>query len=158
MGLSSDHGDGCCGSSGVDAVIAGSAFVHFTAIIGGTAEWVGKDTTLAAHVGERSIVRPYVTVDAGVDRATVIGDDVLLMTRVHVGHDAHVGDGCQIAPGAVICGCVTIGENVKIGANATIRPHIVVGDGARIGMGAVVTKDIPAGEVWAGNPARKLNR
>ena len=51
---------------------------------------------------------------------------------------------------------MTIGHDVKIGLNATILPWRTVGDGARIGAGAVVTKNIPPGEVWAGNPARRL--
>jgi acetyltransferase-like isoleucine patch superfamily enzyme len=49
-----------------------------------------------------------------------------------------------------------IGHNVSIGSNATILGGVIVGDGVLIGAGSVVTKDIPAGEVWAGNPARKL--
>ena len=40
-----------------------------------------------------------------------------------------------------------------IGAGATILPGITIGERAMIGAGAVVTKDVPAGEVWAGNTA-----
>ena len=49
-----------------------------------------------------------------------------------------------------------IGNNVAIGSNATILGGVKVGDGAMVGAGSVVTKDVPPGEVWAGNPARKL--
>ena len=35
---------------------------------------------------------------------------------------------------------------------------VQVGDDARIGMGAVVVTDVPAGEVWAGNPARPIRQ
>lgn len=49
-----------------------------------------------------------------------------------------------------------IGNNVSIGSNATILGGIKIGDGALIGAGSVVTKDVPPGEIWAGNPAKKL--
>lgn len=49
-----------------------------------------------------------------------------------------------------------IGNNVSIGSNATILGGITIGDRAMIGAGSVVTKNVPAGQVWAGNPARML--
>lgn len=49
-----------------------------------------------------------------------------------------------------------IGNNVSIGSNATVLGGITVGDGSIIGAGAVVTKEVPPGEVWAGNPAKML--
>lgn len=50
----------------------------------------------------------------------------------------------------------TIGNRVSIGSNATILGNVTIGDGALIGAGSVVTRDVPPGETWAGNPARKL--
>ena len=48
----------------------------------------------------------------------------------------------------------TIGRNAKIGANCTLLPAISVGANALIGAGSVVTKNIPAGSVAYGNPAK----
>lgn len=139
-----------------DAGAARSASLHPTAVVGSTAEWLGHQTRHPVVIGERTIVRAYATIDAGVTRPTIIGDDCLVATRVYIGHDAHIGDGVQVAAGTVIGGCVTIGDDVKIGLNATILPHVTIGAGARIGAGAVVVDDVPAGEVWVGNPARYL--
>lgn len=47
-------------------------------------------------------------------------------------------------------------DDVAIGMSAVIGPGVTIGRGATIGMGAVVTKSVPAGETWVGNPARKL--
>ena len=46
-----------------------------------------------------------------------------------------------------------IGDNVTIGSNATVLGSVTVGDGSMIGAGSVVTKNVPPGEIWAGNPA-----
>lgn len=55
-------------------------------------------------------------------------------------------------------GEVHIGKNVFIGINTIIANAVNIGDGAVIGAGSIVTKDIPAGEVWAGNPARFIKK
>ena len=47
-----------------------------------------------------------------------------------------------------------IADNVAIGSNVTVLGGIKIGKGAMIGAGSVVTKDVPAGELWAGNPAK----
>ena len=51
-----------------------------------------------------------------------------------------------------------VGKRVSIGSNATILGGIRIGDGSLIGAGSVVTKDVPPGEVWAGNPAKRLKK
>jgi maltose O-acetyltransferase len=49
---------------------------------------------------------------------------------------------------------VKIGKNVWIGSGAIILPGVTVGDDAIIGAGSVVTRDVPAGAIVMGNPAR----
>lgn len=53
----------------------------------------------------------------------------------------------------------TVIENdVWIGMGAYIKSGVTVHNGAVVGMGSVVTKDIPAYEIWAGNPAKKIGQ
>ena len=53
---------------------------------------------------------------------------------------------------------VAIGDDVFIGAQALILKGVTIGPRAVIGAGSVVTHDVPAGEIWAGNPARAVAR
>jgi len=46
-------------------------------------------------------------------------------------------------------------KGATIGAGSTILPGLTIGEGAMIGAGSVVTHDVPAGEVWVGNPAHR---
>lgn len=51
-----------------------------------------------------------------------------------------------------------IERNVSIGSGATILCGITIGSHSIVGAGSVVVRDIPAGEIWAGNPAKFLRR
>lgn len=55
-------------------------------------------------------------------------------------------------------GPVIIREGAFIGAHAMILKNVVIGKRAVVGAGSVVTKSIPDGEIWAGNPARCVKR
>lgn len=46
----------------------------------------------------------------------------------------------------------------SVGANSTIVCGITIGENAMIGAGSVVTKDVPAGELWLGNPAKFIKK
>ncbi len=51
---------------------------------------------------------------------------------------------------------VIIEDHVFVGTRATILKGVRLGKGAVIGAGSVVTRDVPANEIWAGQPARKI--
>ena len=135
--------------------------IHSTAVVGDPPEmreWIMDSSKpfYRPFIDPDARLNAFVTVDSGCERSTYVGARTLLMAHVHIGHDALIGDGCELAPGVVICGYAEIGEGVKIGANACVLPYKQVGAGARIGAGAVVTKNVPAGEVWVGNPASRM--
>lgn len=130
---------------------------HPTAIIGEPPQhrdWRNQEH-FPPDVDDAAEIRAYCVIDSGFQRRTKIGAS-MLMAHVHVGHDVVIGDGCEVAPMTSIGGHVMIGDGVRIGQGATFKPGVKVGDGARIGMGAVVIRDVPAGEIWAGNPAESL--
>lgn len=53
---------------------------------------------------------------------------------------------------------IKIENDVFIGARSIILKGVTIGEGAVVGAGSVVTKDIPAGEIWAGNPAKFIKK
>lgn len=135
--------------------------VDHRAVIGHAPEsrdWVPGVPTFGVVLEEDVRVEPFATIDAGMKRPTIIGARTWCFKRCHVGHDVQIGTDCELSTGCIVGGHCTIGNGVRIGIGAVLRPWVKVGDGARIGCGAVVVKDVPAGEVWAGNPAKCLSR
>jgi sugar O-acyltransferase (sialic acid O-acetyltransferase NeuD family) len=88
--------------------------------------------------------------------AVTIGAHAVVMPGVVLVHDTVVGDYSVVAGGVALGGGVRVGEAAYLGAASVVREGCHIGDGAVVGMGAVVVRDVPAGEVWVGNPARRL--
>lgn len=135
--------------------------VHYTALIGQMPEgreWEPGDPTYEPVIDRTARIEAYVTVDAGMERATRVGPHVWLMKRVHVGHDAEIGERCELAPGCIIGGCAKIGPGCKLGMGTIVLPLVKIAPNVRVGAGAVVTRDIPTGGgTWAGVPAKRLH-
>ena len=55
-------------------------------------------------------------------------------------------------------GKVHICKGAYLGMNTLVVKPVTIGERAIIGAGSVVTKDIPANEVWAGNPAKFIRK
>lgn len=85
-----------------------------------------------------------------------LGDLVFCLSGAVINHDDVVGDRVTLASGAMLAGNVQVEEGVYLGQGCTVRQHLRIGRGSTIGMGAVVVKEVTAGSVVAGNPARPL--
>nr|WP_281378830.1 DapH/DapD/GlmU-related protein [Azospirillum oleiclasticum] len=83
-----------------------------------------------------------------------IGDDTQIAPAVQIYTADHPLDPAARRSGLERARPVRVGRNVWIGGGAILLPGITVGDDAVIGAGAVVNRDVPAGAVVVGNPAR----
>lgn len=103
-------------------------------------------------MGDFSEINAYTHVFAagGVD----IGSHVLISSNCGISSVTHPVDALGGNRNELIFKPVRIGNNVWIGMNATVLPGVTIGDDAVVGAGSVVTRDVPAGAVVTGNPAR----
>ena len=118
-----------------------ATLVHPTAVIPSTAT-IGAGTVIHATTVLTTDVR--------------VGRHVAVMPAVVLTHDDVVGDFATFGAGVRLAGAVEVGTGAYVGSAAVVREHRRLGDWCLIGAGSVVTRDVPAGEVWAGVPARRL--
>lgn len=137
---------------------------------------IGKDT----NIWQYCVIFP----EAKIGDNCNICANVLIENDVTVGNNVTVKSGVQLWDGVTVEDDVFIGPNVtftndlfprsknpgwkmdrtlikkgaSIGANATILCGLTIGEKAMIGAGSVVTKDVPAGELWYGNPAKFIRK
>lgn len=145
-------------------------FIHEKADV--QTKWIGDKTRIwqysiilmGAKIGANCNINAYCFIENDV----VIGNNVTVKCGVYLWDGITIEDNVFIGPNATFTNDkyprskvypdefirTTIREKATIGANATILCGITIGENAMVGAGSVVTKDVPAGELWYGNPAK----
>jgi acetyltransferase-like isoleucine patch superfamily enzyme len=111
--------------------------------------WVNAGATLTLGSGYANS-----SLNLSVFQSVSIGDDAAIAENVCI-RDA---DNHGIADRPNGARPIVIGNHVWIGMNATILKGVTIGDGAVVAAGAVVNRDVPAGMLAAGVPAKPIRR
>lgn len=114
-------------------------------------KYKGEATRLV--VGKRCKIREGATLNTGTEGGggiTRVGDDCLIMTGAHVGHDAQIGNRVILVNQVAIAGHCVLGDDVIVGGLSGVHQWVRIGKGAIIGAVTMVTNDvIPYGLVQA---------
>jgi UDP-2-acetamido-3-amino-2,3-dideoxy-glucuronate N-acetyltransferase len=136
---------------------------------------IGKGTQIWQHcvvlkcaiIGENCNINYNVFIENDV----IIGNNVTVKCGVYLWDGIIIEDYVQIGPNVTFTNDkypmakqdfllqrTTIKKNASIGAASVILGGITIGENAMIGAGSIVTKDVPANELWFGNPAKFIRK
>lgn len=148
-----------------DVVLGKNCNIKAGAVIGGAGFGYERDENGnkfrfpqigGVRIGDNVEIGSNTCIDRGALSDTIIGDYTKISNLCQIAHNNIIGNNVTITGCVMISGSNRIDNNVWIAPNVSLLGYVHIGENATIGMGAVVVKDIPANEVWVGNPAKKL--
>lgn len=118
---------------------------------------IGENCNICSHcfIENEAVIGNNVTIKCGVQ----VWDGVTIEDNVFVGANVtFTNDKYPRSKQAFELLPTTIKKGASIGAGTVVLGGVTIGENAMIGIGSVVTKDVPAGELWYGNPAKFVRK
>lgn len=133
-----------------------------------TLVWQYAVILAGAHIGSNCNVNCHTFIENDV----IIGNNVTVKSGIYLWDGITIGNDVFLGPNVTFTNDkyprskqypeefqrTTIEDGASVGAGAIILGGITVGRKAMIGAGSVVTKNVPAGELWVGNPAKFVRK
>jgi UDP-3-O-[3-hydroxymyristoyl] glucosamine N-acyltransferase len=125
--------------------------------------WDGERWLKMPHIGRVLIgddveIGANTTIDRGALRDTVIGEGTKIDNLVQIGHNVVIGQHCILVGQCGVAGSTVIEDFAVLGGQAGVAGHLTVGKGAQLAGNSASMHSIPAGERWAGSPAKKMEQ
>jgi UDP-N-acetylglucosamine acyltransferase len=138
--------------------IGENTIVYAGAVIGSAPQHRSKGKKFGVKIGDNCVIREYVTIHAGIERETIVGDYAYLMAGCHVAHDCLLEENVTLANSALLAGHCHVMRNANLGLNVSVHQYSVIGSYTMLGMGTVVhsRSKIEPGVVYIGNPSKPL--
>jgi UDP-3-O-[3-hydroxymyristoyl] glucosamine N-acyltransferase len=109
-------------------------------------------------IGDDVEIGANTTIDRGALKDTRIGMGTKIDNLVQIGHNVVVGRHCILVGQCGIAGSTVLGDFAVLGGQAGLAGHLTVGSGAQLAGNSAAMHSIPAGERWAGTPAKKMEQ
>lgn len=130
--------------------------IYQYAIIGADPQdfrWKGEQGF--CKIGSNCVIRENVIINRSIreGHSTMIGDDVYILAKSHIGHDSFIKGKCVLGNGVTIAGDAEVGECSIMSSNTMLHENCKIGDWALIKGGCRIGSNVPPYSVFAHNPA-----
>ena len=109
-------------------------------------------------IGDNTYIGGNTHIASGSLSDTIIENGCKINGLCFIGSNNHLCENVWITGSTMLAGSVRVGKNTTIFSKVVVREWCKIGENVTIGMGSVVTKNIPSGETWLGNPAKKFEK
>ena len=110
------------------------------------------------EIGDYVEVGNFTAIARGTLKNTVIHSHVKIDNLVHIAHNCIIGSKTMVIACAEVSGSSVVGEGCWLGVGCSTMQKIRIGHNSLVGVGSVVLKDVEAGSVVAGNPAKVVRQ